>query len=191
MRIAALLAKYQEEGSKPVIRPYTPVSSNSAEGYLDLLVKKYKGGPMSSHIHELKPGDTLDLKGPIPKFPYTPNTHNVITMIAGGTGITPMFQVIKAIFEDPADTTSVNLVYGNVNEGEILLKPDLDELVNKYPRRIRVTYLLDQAPRDAGWATKGFVTKEILKQVLPEPSAKGNNKIFVGVSLPKGSRGMG
>lgn len=39
-------------------------------------------------------------------------------------------------------------------------------------------YVLDNAPEGAGWASKGRVTKELLKTVLFEPG-KGNNKIFV------------
>jgi cytochrome-b5 reductase len=41
---------------------------------------------MSSHIHSLNPGDTLDMKGPIKKFPYVPNEFNHVGMVAGGTG---------------------------------------------------------------------------------------------------------
>jgi ferredoxin-NADP reductase len=48
---------------------------------------------MSTHFHELKPGDTLDIKGPLKKLQIEPNMKKKIGMIAGGTGITPMLQV--------------------------------------------------------------------------------------------------
>lgn len=48
---------------------------------------------MSKHIGDLKVGDTLEIKGPIPKWPYKPNVKKHIGMVAGGTGITPMLQV--------------------------------------------------------------------------------------------------
>jgi NAD(P)H-flavin reductase len=35
-------------------------------------------------------------------------------MVAGGTGITPMYQLIRAIFNNPNEKTKVTLVYGNV-----------------------------------------------------------------------------
>jgi cytochrome-b5 reductase len=41
--------------------------------------------------------------------------HEAVGLIAGGTGITPMYQLIKAIFKNPNDKTKVSLVYGNVN----------------------------------------------------------------------------
>ena len=55
---------------KPVIRPYTPISPSDAPGELTFLVKKYPQGLASVHIHNLKPGESLSVKGPIPKFDY-------------------------------------------------------------------------------------------------------------------------
>lgn len=48
---------------------------------------------MGPHIDSLKIGETLELKGPIPKYPYTPNIKKSIGLVAGGTGIAPMIQV--------------------------------------------------------------------------------------------------
>jgi cytochrome-b5 reductase len=53
------------------MRAYTPISNPDQEGELVLLIKKYENGVISKYVHErLKPGDTLAIKGPIPKFPY-------------------------------------------------------------------------------------------------------------------------
>ena len=61
----------RDKKGNPVIRPYTPISRPEHEGELVLLVKKYENGVMSKYVHErLKPGSTLSIKGPIPKFPY-------------------------------------------------------------------------------------------------------------------------
>jgi hypothetical protein len=40
-------------------------------------------------------------------------------MIAGGTGITPMYQIIKSSLKDPKDKTELRLIYANVNEDDI------------------------------------------------------------------------
>lgn len=40
-------------------------------------------------------------------------------MIAGGTGITPMYQIIKAALGDPRDQTQLALIYANVEESDI------------------------------------------------------------------------
>lgn len=71
---------------------------------------------MSSHMHDMKAGDSLAMKGPIPKYPWSPNKHEQIGLIAGGTGITPMYQLIRAILKNPEDKTKISLVYGNLSE---------------------------------------------------------------------------
>jgi cytochrome-b5 reductase len=157
--LAALITKYQGPNmEKPVIRPYTPVSDEDGQGYLDFVIKRYKDGPMSEHLHSMEPGQRLDIKGPIKKYDMTTNKHDHIAMIAGGTGITPMWQVARAIFKNPADKTKVTLVYGNIAEEDILLRKEWQELENTYPQRFRAFYLLDNPPE--GWTQgKGYITK--------------------------------
>ncbi|KAF2139924.1 uncharacterized protein K452DRAFT_299901 [Aplosporella prunicola CBS 121167] len=176
---SALLTKYKgPEMEKAVIRPYTPTSDEDTRGYIDLIVKRYPNGPMSEHLHNMNPGQRLDFKGPIPKYPWESNKHQQIALIAGGTGITPMYQLIRAIFKNPEDKTKVTLVYGNISEEDIILKRELEHLENTYPQRFRAFYVLDNPPE--GWQQgKGYVTKELLKTVLPEPKQGDNLKIFV------------
>ena len=82
---------------------------------MDFMIKKYPNGPMSTHLHDMVPGQRLDVKGPLPKYPWTANKHDHIALVAGGTGITPMWQLCRAIFNNPADKTQVTLVFGNVS----------------------------------------------------------------------------
>lgn len=93
------------------------------------LTQTYPEGKMSQHFAHLKPGDTLDVKGPIEKLPYHPNMKKHIEMVAGGTGITPMLQIIDAILKNPEDITKVSLLYANVSPDDILLKEKLDALI--------------------------------------------------------------
>lgn len=72
--VAAVITKYKgPEMKKPVIRPYTPISDVDQKGTVDFIIKKYPDGPMSEHMHNLEPGQRLDIKGPIPKFQWSPN----------------------------------------------------------------------------------------------------------------------
>ena len=148
-----------------------------AVGYLDLIVKKYPNGPMSTHLHDMEPNQRLSFKGPIPKYAWEENKHSHITLIAGGTGITPMYQLTRAIFSNPNEKTKVTLVFGNLTEEDILLKKELEELENTYPQRFRAFYVLDH-PSESWTQGRGHVTKELLKQVMPE-SKEENIKVFV------------
>jgi cytochrome-b5 reductase len=132
---------------------------------------------MSEHLHSMEPGQQLEFKGPLPKYPWTANKHNHIALIAGGTGITPMYQLTRAIFGSSDDKTKVTLVFANIKEEDILLKKELQDLENTYPQRFRAFYVLEKPPPSFK-GDKGYITKELLKTVLPEPKEE-NIKIFV------------
>ncbi|KAF9676317.1 hypothetical protein SADUNF_Sadunf09G0126200 [Salix dunnii] len=75
-----------------VVKPYTPTTLDSDIGYFELVIKMYPQGRMSHHFREMREGDYMAVKGPKGRFKYQPNQVRAFGMIAGGTGITPMFQ---------------------------------------------------------------------------------------------------
>jgi len=153
---------------KEIFRSYTPVSSDDDLGYFDLLIKVYEKGLMSKYIDNLKVGDLLDVRGPKGLFVYRANMLRAIGMIAGGTGITPMLQVIRAIVKNPDDKTQVNLIFANVNDNDILLREELDGLAAKHSN-FKIYYVLNNPPE--GWTGGvGFVSQEMCEQNLPKPS---------------------
>ncbi|KAK1319538.1 NADH--cytochrome b5 reductase 1 [Acorus calamus] len=153
-----------------VIKPYTPTTLDTDVGYFELVIKMYPQGRMSHHFREMHEGDYLSVKGPKGRFRYTPGQVRAFGMLAGGSGITPMFQVARAILEDPKDNTKVHLIYANVTYEDILLKEELDGLTSKYPDCFKVYYVLNQPPE--GWnGGVGFVSKEMIQAHCPAPSA--------------------
>lgn len=72
-----------EVDGKPVMRAYTPTSRTDQKGYFDLLVKTYEFGKMSSHLHSLKVGSSLDVRGPVGRFKYNKNSYRSMGLIAG------------------------------------------------------------------------------------------------------------
>lgn len=162
----------QPDGTtKEIVRSYTPISGDHQLGYFDLLIKSYPTGNISKHMASLGVGQTLRVKGPKGAFVYTPNMVRHFGMIAGGTGITPMLQVVRAIIRGRAagDKTEVDLIFANVTPQDILLKEDLDALA-KEDAGFRVHYVLDKPP--AGWTGGvGYVTAEMITQWLPKPAS--------------------
>ncbi|CAJ1396652.1 unnamed protein product [Effrenium voratum] len=180
-----MMLKAQVDG-KPVMRAYTPMTDDSTLGHVDLLVKVYfkgvhpnfpEGGKMSQHLNSMEIGDSIDVKGPIGDFIYLGKGHYTlhgqprfcteISMIAGGTGLTPCYQVLAAILRDPEDTTKVRLLYANRSPGDILAREILEELAENHPERFQLTLTVDKlteaidanvsptAEKGAEW--KGFV----------------------------------
>ncbi|KAI8049528.1 hypothetical protein BDF22DRAFT_699139 [Syncephalis plumigaleata] len=153
---------------KEVMRSYTPTSSDDDRGHFDLIVKSYPLGKISKMFSELKIGDCIQVRGPKGAFKYEPNLVKHLGMIAGGTGITPMLQVIRAILKNPADTTRVNLIFANISEEDILLRKELDELASNH-EQFSVYYVLNNEPQD--WkGGVGFVTEEMIREHCPAPS---------------------
>lgn len=107
-------------------------------------------------------GQAIRVRGPKGAFVYTPNMVRHFGMIAGGTGITPMLQIVRAIVRGRAegDRTEVDLLFANVTPQDILLKEDLDALAAE-DKGIRVHYVLDNPPE--GWTGGvGYVTADMI-----------------------------
>ncbi|VDC04246.1 unnamed protein product [Peniophora sp. CBMAI 1063] len=168
-----------DDKGKPVIRPYTPVSPPDLPGELHLLIKKYETGKASKYVHEgLKPGDTLSIKGPIPKYPYKQNEFEEVALIGGGSGITPLWQVASHALSDPKNNTKFTLVFANVAEKDILMREQLDGLAKEHPDKFKVVYVLDKA--DGNWTgPTGYINSQLVKQYVPPADLKEKIKVFV------------
>ncbi|GIK00085.1 hypothetical protein Aspvir_004100 [Aspergillus viridinutans] len=160
-----------------VSRSYTPTSNNLDRGYLELVIKCYPDGLLTGqYLANLQVGEKVHFRGPKGAMKYRRNLCRKIGMIAGGTGITPMYQLIRAICEDDRDTTEISLVYANRSVGDILLREELEAFARRYPKQFRIYYMLDIAPENWRYGT-GYVTPEVMAARLPKPAA--DTKIFL------------
>nr|ALP32221.1 cytochrome b5 reductase [Phaffia rhodozyma] len=163
---------------KVVTRSYTPTSSDDDQGFFELLIKVYEKGNISKHIDGLKIGDSIKVKGPKGQFVYDKNLASHLSMIAGGTGITPHLQIIRAALKDETDKTTISLIYANVTEEDILLKKELDELAANSQGRFTVYYVLNNPP--PGWTGGvGFITKEQIDQRLGKALEDESSKVLL------------
>jgi nitrate reductase (NAD(P)H) len=147
-----------------IIRSYTPISEVTDKGTLEMLVKVYfesngvKGGRMSQAMDALPIGHCIDFKGPIGKFEYlgrgdcaingVPKTVRTFVMICGGSGITPIYQVFRAVMRDAEDTTRCVVLDANRLFEDILCKEDLDLLATGNEHKCKILYTLTKAPED-------------------------------------------
>ncbi|KAM5575942.1 nitrate reductase [NAD(P)H] [Rosa sericea] len=172
---------------KLCIRAYTPTSSIDEVGYFDLVVKVYfknvhprfpNGGLMSQYLDSLPIGSALDVKGPLGHIEYNgkgnflvhgkPKFAKKLAMIAGGTGITPIYQVAQAILKDPEDDTEMHVVYANRTAEDILLREELDACAKEH-ERFNVWYVVENGKE--GWEySVGFITESILREHVPDGS---------------------
>ncbi|XP_075972278.1 NADH-cytochrome b5 reductase 2 isoform X1 [Anticarsia gemmatalis] len=173
-----------------VIRSYTPVSSDDDKGYVDLVVKVYfknvhpkfpEGGKMSQYLENMKINDTIDVRGPSGRLQYAGNGVFLIkkmrkdppvqilarklNMIAGGTGITPMLQLVRHICSDANDPTEMRLLFANQTEEDILLRNELEKYQTEYPDKFKLWYTLDR-PNEEWKYSKGFINDEMIREHL-------------------------
>ena len=80
---------------------------------------------MTQYLESLSVGETIDVRGPSGLLVYNGKGQFLVkedkkgagrvvgvkqvSMIAGGTGITPMLQLVRAVFRDPEDDTQLSL----------------------------------------------------------------------------------
>ncbi|EMR61814.1 putative nitrate reductase protein [Eutypa lata UCREL1] len=133
-----------------IIRAYTPISDGGVDrGKLNVLIKVYydtperQGGRMTQALDSIPVGHFVDMKGPIGKFEYLGRGLCAISghrrkvtrfiMVCAGSGITPIFQVLRAVMADRSDTTFCLVLDGNRAEEDILCKDDLDKMTEVGP----------------------------------------------------------
>ena len=166
-------------GDQVVTRSYTPTSNDRDPGVLVLVIRIYDDGLLTGgYLSTLQVGDEVEFRGPKGAMKYRRGWAKKIGMVAGGTGITPMYQLIRAICEDDTDTTEVSLIYANRTEDDIILRSDLDRWAKAYPKNLKVWYLLDNAPEGWKFGT-GYVTKDILRNRMPVPSNDSSSKVLL------------
>jgi NAD(P)H-flavin reductase/cytochrome b involved in lipid metabolism/truncated hemoglobin YjbI len=171
------------------MRAYTPLTADEVHGYFDLLIKVYfknehpkfpDGGKMSQHLDSLKVGDTIDVRGPLGHIDYQGKGNFIIDgkavfakqvlMMAGGTGITPMWQIMSSILRDPQDTTELNLIFANNTEDDILLGPELNALREKHAN-CQVYHTVASPVNPDGWKEGvGFISQAMVRDRFPAPS---------------------
>jgi len=182
---SALLMKPTIEGQgldskgKPAIRPYTPITQPNTKGHMDFLIKKYDGGAFTTHLFDLKPGQEIAFKGPLPKHQWKANEFEEIGLVLGGTAITPGYQLMQAIDANPQDKTKVTLLFANVTEKDILLKEEFERLSKSKPEQFKIVHVIEK-PEGRGYAgEKGYIGRELLAKYLPMPGKADKIKLFV------------
>ncbi|RPA71696.1 nitrate reductase [Ascobolus immersus RN42] len=183
-----LMIKIQDENTKEtIIRAYTPISCSSRKGEIDLLIKVYfgnerwKGGKMTQAMDVLGMGHRVQFKGPIGKLVYkgrgevnlsTASPSNVkirrFNMICGGTGITPIFQVLRAVVQDAEDATECVVLYGNRKRGDILCGKELEELERLGGSKVKLIHTLSRETDPTWKGRRGRVDNVLIEAEVGE-----------------------
>lgn len=192
-----------------IIRPYTPVTSDEdTEGYFDLVIKVYfknekfpEGGKMSQFLNDMSIGSSIDVRGPSGNLiydgqgvikirknktsPFVGKTYKNIGMIAGGTGITPMLQLIEAVLREGSNNedeppVKLWLLFANQSESDILLRSRLEYLQASHPNQLKIWFTVDRSSNASWQYSVGFVNSDMIRDRLPPPNASDTIVLLCG-----------
>ena len=158
----------------------TPRGGAQQQRTLDFAIKVYRAesgeadfGRMSQHLAQLPVGSTIEVSAAAGRLRYVGDGGALAiapraggrdalrrvraqhwAMVAGGTGITPMVALLRALFADPHESgVKVRLVFASRSEESILLRDELEALAASHPTRLQLHLVLSHPP--VGW-TKGM-----------------------------------
>ncbi|MEA2766132.1 MAG: hypothetical protein QOK07_2536, partial [Gemmatimonadaceae bacterium] len=160
------------------------IASAPEESRLALTVEELKDGEVSPYLsEELRPGDKLELRGPIGGyFVWDVSLGGPLLLIAGGSGIVPLMAMLRhrdaTLGPTDAERRGIEarLLYSSRAWDEMIYRDELASLAQKDSAiDVRHTLTREQPP---GWS--GFrrrIDKAMLEEVAWPPSEKP--QIFV------------
>lgn len=132
------------DGEK-VRRSYS-LCSSPGESEWRVAVKKVVEGKFSTYANEVLTVDSsLRVMPPMGNFKLAtePSVNNHYVAFAAGSGITPIFSMIKSVMADEPDSR-FTLFYGNKNFDSIIFREEIEDLKNSYLERFSVHHILSQ-----------------------------------------------
>jgi NAD(P)H-flavin reductase len=152
-------------------RKYTPTATRV--GSFDLVVKVYPDGILGNHMNKLNIGDDLTIAGrPVGKNLYLGNGEftvsnraiaaKSIVFICAGSGITPIYAILKKMIEYNDLHIDAKVLYVNKTYEGIILRDKLNAMAGE---NISIRYSLTTP--DADWTgLKGRPTKEMIHDIF-------------------------
>lgn len=150
----------------PVRRSYS-ICSAVQDGLLRVGVKRTPGGVFSNWIiDQVKPGCTLEVMPPEGRFhvKLCPSNAKNYVAFAAGSGITPVFSLIKTtLLAEPKSTFT--LFYGNRASSTIMLREELADLKDQFLDRFSLVHVMTREQQDLD-LLNGRITGEKAKLLL-------------------------
>ncbi len=147
-------------------RAYSFSSSPYTDKDLKITIKRVKEGLVSNYIHDfLKVGDKLKVDKPTGSFVISPKkeTKKQYVLFAGGSGITPIFSILKSILVKEPDS-KILLVYANKDIESIIFNDELNTLKKEYPNKLSVEHVLYK--NNNSEYHSGLITEDLLTTIF-------------------------
>lgn len=148
-------------------RTFSISSIPNTDNVLTLTIKKIKGGKVTNYLAEnLKIGDSIEVTAPSGQFYINPEPANQkhYVMIAGGSGITPIYSMIGTILKvEPK--SKITLLYANRTSTSIVFEEKIEQCTKAFPTQLEVKHFLSEEENSLS-AIKGYITRISLEEIL-------------------------
>jgi ferredoxin-NADP reductase len=136
---------------QPINRCYTLSSTPTRPDRISITVKRMPGGLVSNWLHDnLRPGSTLGARGPGGSFSCFVEPAQRYLFLSGGSGITPLMSMTRAL-HDLASDTDVVFVHCARTPADILFAEELTLLARNMPH-FRVAVICEWQPPGSPYA---------------------------------------
>jgi ferredoxin-NADP reductase len=135
-----------------------------------LTVQRLEDGEVSPYLtDELRPGDKIELRGPIGGyFVWEPSEGGPLMLVAGGSGIVPLMAMIRTRAA-AGDDTEMRLLYSSRSQDDVIYR---DELARLSGNGLTVVHALTDS-QPPGWTSYSRrVDAEMLAEVAPAPAER-------------------
>ncbi|KAG5492501.1 hypothetical protein JKF63_01079 [Porcisia hertigi] len=159
---------------------YSPINMPDDKGRISILARGDKGS-LQEWISSMRPGDSVEMKAcgglRIELHPqqrqmmYRKRVIKKLALIAGGSGVAPMLQIIKAALNRPYvdNIETIHLVYAAEDEHELTYRSLMKKYRSDNPDKFDCVFVLNNPPE--GWTEGvGYVDRSTLQRFLPPPS---------------------
>ncbi|MFL6189236.1 MAG: ferredoxin reductase, partial [Actinomycetes bacterium] len=127
------------------------IASSPDGGRIELAVERLEDGEVSPYLAgELRPGDQLELRGPVGGyFVWEPGRGGPLLLVAGGSGVAPLMAMVRYRAATGREVPA-RLLYSSRTEEDVIFREELDRLADAGDG-LTVTHALTRA-QPPGWA---------------------------------------
>ena len=128
-------------------------------------VREVPDGAVSSWlIHEVRPGDKVEVEPPSGRFTPELDTPAHHGFIAAGSGITPILSMAASVLVDPASRATI--LYANRRTDSVMFADEVADLKDRYPTRLQLVHVLSREAQEVELFS-GRLTSDKLRVLLP------------------------
>jgi ferredoxin-NADP reductase len=149
-------------------RCYTIATSPTRPYLIAITVKRVEGGPVSNWLHDnLKVGDAIRVSAPLGSFSFVHHPARKYLFLSGGSGITPMMSMTRALF-DLADEADLVFVHNARTPLDIIYRAELELMASRLSN-VRVVFVCDGDGSGPAWpGFRGRLTLPMLELIAPD-----------------------